>query len=57
MVFYNYTESIGDPGIGENEVIDQKEKTGKREVYLVKNINRARSTCPERVRIDGIHSG
>ena len=37
MIFDNYTRPIGDPGIGENEVIDQKEKTGKREVYLVKN--------------------
>ena len=57
MVFDSYTRPIGDPGIGENEVIGQKEKTRKREVYLVKNSSRARSTYPERVKIDGIHSG
>ena len=56
MVFDNHARPIGDPGIGENEVIDQKEKTGKRKVYLVKNINRARSTYPERVKIEGIDS-
>ena len=56
MVFGTYTRPMGDPGIGKNEVIDQKEKARKREVYLVKNINRARSTNPERVKMDGINS-
>ena len=47
---------MGDPGIGQNEAINENEKTGKREEYLVRNINRARSTYLERVEIGGIHS-
>ena len=56
MAFDTYTRPMGSPEIGKNEVIDQNQKTRKREVYLVKNINRARSTYPERVKIDGIDS-
>ena len=47
---------MGDPRIGQNEVINENEMTREREVYLVRNINRARSTYHERVKIGGIHS-
>ena len=56
MVFDNCIGPMGDLRIRQNKVIDRKEKSGKREVYLVKNINRARSTYPERVKIGVIDS-
>ena len=41
---------MGDPGTGQNEVINENEMTGEMEVYLVQNINRARGSYPEHVK-------